>query len=238
MVANGRHDTSWDTEFLGPARELFSVTPLYPVEGNHELESPILDDLFYTAAPQGRGLTWAQQVGAVLLISIDGAKSYAPGTDNHAWLERTLAESDAKFIFLLSHYPSWGSNRYGGVDANGKPFDGKTQQGQVVLIPLLAKYDGTAMLTGHDHFYERSEPPDGVTAIICGGGGGRLDGRRDGWENVNPHSRAYASRHHYLIFDVRGDTCTMKAHALNGDLIDTRTWPARTPPTGHKEAQP
>jgi hypothetical protein len=229
MVANGRHDASWDREFLGPARELFAVTPLYPVEGNHELESPILPDLFYTAAPEGRGLTWAQQVGEVLLIAINGVKSYATGTDNYAWLERTLAASDAKFIFLFSHYPAFGSDRYAGVDASGKPIDGKTHQGRIILMPLLARYNATAMVGGHDHFYERSEPPGGVTAIICGGGGGRLSSRNGGWENVNPCSRAYASRHHYLLFDVDADTCTMKAFALNGELLDTRTWQARQP---------
>lgn len=227
MVANGRHDSSWDAEFLGPARELFAVTPLYPVEGNHEWESPILPDLFYTPAAEGRGLTWAQQVGDVLLIAINGQKDYGEDTANYAWLEATLAESDAKFIFLFSHYPSFGSNRYGGTNEAGVPMDAKTHQAQHVIMPLLAKYNATAMLTGHDHFYERSEPPVGVTAIICGGGGGRLEERRDGWETRNPTSQAYTSQHHYLMFDVVGDTCTMNAYALDGELIDSRTWQAR-----------
>jgi len=227
MVHDGRHDPQWDVQFLGPARKLLSAVPLYPVEGNHEMDSPILDDLFYTAAPGGRGLTWAQQIGPVLLIGIDGLADYNPGTDNHAWLETALAESNAKFVFLFSHYPSYGSNRWGSLDDDGKPIDPKTRQGQAVLMPLLAKHGGTAMVAGHDHFYERTELPSGVTAIICGGAGGTLDARHDGWEHSNPHSKAYAARHHYLLFDVNGDTCTMKAIALNGDVIDTRTWQAR-----------
>ena len=234
MVHNGRNDSEWDAQFLGPARNLLAVTPLYPVQGNHEMESPILDDLFYTAAPGGCGFVWAQQIGEVLLIAIDGLADYTPGTDNHAWLEKALAEADARFVFLFSHYPSYGSNRWGSLDDDGKPIDRKTRQGQTVLMPLLAKHGGTAMVTGHDHFYERTEPPSGVTAIICGGGGGTLDGRNGGWKHNNPHSKAYAARHHYLLFDVEGDSCTMKAIALNGEVIDTRTWQARPGPTGDR----
>lgn len=131
---------------------------------------------------------------------------------------------------MFSHFPSFGSNRYGGTNAAGVPLDAKTHQGQAILMPLLAKYNATAMVTGHDHFYERSEPLVGVTSIICGGGGGHLEERHDGWQTLNPSSQAYASRHHYLMFDIEGDTCTMNVYALNGELIDTRTWPARRTP--------
>ncbi len=228
MVSNGRDDAQWDAQFFGPARELFAVSPLYPVEGNHEMESPLLDDLFYTPATVGKGLTWAQQVGDVLFIAINGLEDYRPGTTNHIWLERKLETSEAKFIFLLSHYPGFGSNRYGGVNDDGSPMDIKTWQAQNVIMPLLARYNTTAMVTAHDHFYERSEPAElGVTAIISGGGGGGLEERNPDWQELNPDSQVWVAEHHYMLFDVEGDECTMTVYALDGRVIDTRTWTAR-----------
>ena len=33
----------------------------------------------------------------------------------------------------------------------------------------MKKYHATAFISGHDHDYERSEPPGGVTVIVSGG---------------------------------------------------------------------
>ena len=227
---HGRHDWEWDEQFLGPARDLLSRTPLYFTIGNHEKESPLLHELLTTPAPGGRGWNWSQQIGDVLLIGIVGHVRFEPGTNNYTWLEQTLAESDAKFIFLFTHYPAWSSIHFGTVNESGQPIDWVTHQGQAYIVPLLAKYGATAYVSGHDHYYERSEPPGGVTTIICGGAGGTLDDRDRGWQNSNPHSAAFASRHHYLLFDVAGETCTMTAIAMNGETIDTRTWQARPQP--------
>jgi predicted phosphodiesterase len=224
MVSNGRHDAQWDAQFFDAARELVAETPLYPVQGNHEMESPILDDLFYTPADRGRGLTWAQQIGDVQFISIFGLEDYSVGSENYAWVEKTLAESDAKFIFLLSHYPAWASGHAAKIDPDEDP---PAYQSRFVLMPLLARYDATALVAGHWHSYERSEPPEGVTSIVNGGGGGGLDKLAADREPTNPYSKAYAEAHHYLLFDVEGDTCTMQAIGLDGEVIDTRTWDAR-----------
>ena len=227
MVSNGRHDAQWDSQFFDSARELVGTTPLYPVEGNHEMESPILDDLLYTPAVNGEGLTWAQQIGDVQLIAINGLLDYSVGSDNYKWVEKTLAESDAKFVFLLSHYPAWASGQPAQPDPEVDPV---AYQARFVLMPLLARYDATAMVAGHWHSYERSEPADGVTSIVNGGGGGGLDKLDPDAEPTNPYTQAYAEAHHYLLFDVEGDTCTMQAIGLDGEVIDTTTWNARELP--------
>jgi len=227
MVSAGRNDWEWDTEHFGPARQLVSTVPYYPVIGNHEQEAPVMRELFYTSSPDGRGWNWAQQIGDVLLIGIVGHWPFSPDTDNHVWLAETLAESDAKFVFLFSHYPAWSSRRTGAVNEAGEPYDKVTYQGQTVLMPLLAEHDGTAFIAGHDHFYERSEPPGGVSAVITGGGGARVYGKREDAAQINPYSKVFAAELHYCVFEVAGDTCTMTVRTPDGRTIDTRTWQAR-----------
>ena len=227
MVTAGRNDWEWDTEHFGPASDLMASVPYYPVIGNHEQEAPVMRELFYTASDDGRDWNWTQQIGDVLLIGIVGHWSFAEGTDHRIWLEETLASSGAKFIFLFSHYPAWSSNRTGAVNDDGKPHDALTYQGQTVLMPLLAQYNATAFVAGHDHFYERSELPSGVSHIITGGGGAPIRTRPEHWQDNNPHSKVFASRYHYTVFDVEGDTCTMWVVADDGAELDRRVWSAR-----------
>ena len=230
MVTAGLNDWEWDEQFIGPSADLFREVPMYPVIGNHENAAPLYNELFHSPTPDGRGLNWSQTIGDVLLIGIVGHVSFAPDTDNYQWLERTLAESDAKFIFFFSHYPAWSSARNAHLDENGVPYDKITHQAQTIILPLLAEYGATAYMAGHDHFYERAEPPCGVTVVITGGAGAPLYDRPEDFEVNNPHSAMFAKELHYCLLEVNGDTCTMQVVTPEGEVIDTRTWQAREIP--------
>ena len=227
MVTAGRSDWEWDEQHSGPAKEMLATVPYYAVIGNHEEQAPVYPELFYTPTPDGRGQNWSQQVGDVLLIGIVGHTSFAPGTDNYKWLERTLAESEAKFIFLFSHYPAWSSRGTTALNEQGVPHDKITHQSRTILMPLLEKYHATAYVAGHHHYYERSEPPAGVTSIVTGGAGAPMSGRSQSDLTNNPHSKGVVSQLHYCLFEVSGDTCTMKVITPDGEVFDTRTWQAR-----------
>ena len=229
MVSDGLNDWEWDEQFIGPSGDLFREVPMYPVIGNHENSAPVYFELFHSPTPDGRGLNWSQTIGDVLLIGIVGYRSFAPETPNYKWLEAILAESDAKFIFFFNHYPAWSSKRNAHVNEQGNPYDKITHQAQTVILPLLAKYGATAYMAGHDHFYERSEPPSGVSVVIVGGAGAPMYGRGEGYEANNPHSVAFAVKLHYCLLEIDGDTCTMQVVTPEGEVIDTRTWQARQP---------
>jgi len=94
-------------------------------------------------------------------------------------------------------------------------------------MPLLKKYNATAMFAGHDHCYERSEPEEGVTMIISGGAGAPTYGKSKDAEKQNPYSKVFARQRHYCLLTVDGDVCTMKVFRPNGTMIDTRSWTAR-----------
>jgi hypothetical protein len=227
MVSNGSDDWQWDNEFFHPAAELLGKIPQYAVIGNHEKNAPLYNELFYTPSKDGRSRNWAQEIASVLLIGIDGRKDWSSGSANARWLEKTLKGSKAKFIFLASHYPAWTSAGHGKLDEAGKPRETAVRQGQQVIMPLLEKYDATAMIAGHDHIYERSEPPGGVTMIISGGAGAPLYRKSETAEKQNPYSKVFHSKLHYCLFRVRGDTCTMEARTPGHEVLDGRTWRAR-----------
>jgi hypothetical protein len=230
MVSHGRNDWEWDDHFVGACPKLVASVPMYPVMGNHEEKCPLYPQLFYTPGGDGTSLNWVQQIGPVLMIGIDGEGDWYENSPLAAWLEKTLSDSKAKFIFLYSHYPPYSGGLHGALEDDGEPYEWGARMGRKVILPLLAKHKATAMFTGHDHFYERSELPEGITQIISGGAGAPLRQETEEAGAQNPHAKAKAFELHFCLFEVDGDTCTMKALATDGRLLDKRTWKAREKP--------
>jgi hypothetical protein len=228
MVSRGRDEWQWEEHFFSPAREFFATIPHYPVIGNHEEKAPLYPLLFHTPGTDGLAKNWSQQIGDALLIGIEGRDDWSLDSENVRWLDGVLSNSRAGFIFLFSHYPAYTSGTHGELDPEtGRPVEYEVLAGQSVIVPLLRKYDATAMIVGHDHLYERSELPGGLTHIISGGAGAPLRGKSLYAAEQNPYSVKFASRLHYCVLEIKGDACTMRAVAVNGRTLDTRTWKAR-----------
>ena len=100
---------------------------------------------------------------------------------------------------------------------------------QKVIMPLLARYRATAMIAGHDHNYERNEPPpnQGVTSITSGGAGAPLRPKSNRAAAANPYSKVFSPVLHYCVFDVSDNVCEMKVYGLDGKVIDQKTFAAR-----------
>jgi hypothetical protein len=239
FVSHGRDERHWRELFWRPARSLLATTPTYAILGNHDNNAAIFGEIFHTPdGGEGRSSNWAQTIGDVLVVGIDGRRGFRDGTDNHAWLSRTLARSDARFIFLCSHYPPWSSAKHGANTAGGKAREWTAEQGRRIIMPLLRRHHATAMLTGHEHSYERNEPPGGVSHVTTAGGG--LGARRKSPKAAeqNPHSIAFSRKPHFCLFEVTAERCTMKAVATDGSVLDARVWPARVPPAPQASPMP
>ncbi len=220
LVQNGRDFNMWVDEFWKPAVSLSSTVPAFCVFGNHEENSSLFLKMFSTP---GNRKTWYQEIGPVLLVGADIYDLEGRTFPEYlAYIEGILSKSKAKFIFLLNHSPAWSSANHGGNEQSRE------------IFKLLEKYNGTAMLSGHEHCYERTEPGKGTSIIVSGGAGAPLYAQKN--IEKNPFSKVFFQEYNYLTFTVEGDTCTMKAIAL-GDKetfgkqppreIDSVTWQAR-----------
>jgi len=225
MVTNGRIDKMWDDEFCSPAADYLATIPFFSVIGNHEGNCPLFPKLFQSP-PENGTKNWSQQIGPVLIIGIDGEMNWSRDGKLAKWLESTLAKSKADYIFLGSHFPAWTSGGHG-VLKNGRPRERTIKQGQDVIMPLLKKYNATAMFAGHDHFYERSEPEGGVTVFVTGGAGAPLRDKAKNAAKQNPYSKAFEKRLHYCLVTVGEESCTLEALTPEGEVLDTRTWKPR-----------
>jgi len=235
MVQNGKYNYQWLEQLFRPAPQFFATIPQYVAIGNHERE----DRLFYQIlqGPTNR-YRWSQQIGEVLVIIINGTKEWKTGSDNMQWLEKQLRHSRAKFIFLCSHYPAWSLGTHTRLNKAGRARETTVYHARKYIMPLLKKYRATAMFAGHDHFYERSESPDGVTMILTGGAGAPIRTKYNPgnltseqlekfWQKQNPYSKVWVAKYHFCLITVDGDQCTMQAITPTGEVIDNITWQAR-----------
>lgn len=227
MVTSGTRDWEWDTQFWLPGRVLLEDLPFYPVIGNHEANAPLFDRIYLGPGDDGGVRNWSQELNGVLLIGIDGAQDWSPGSANVSWLEETLSASRASFVFLFGHYPGFSSAPHGRLDESGVPIERPSKEARETVLPLLTRYGATAMIAGHDHVYERSELPGGVTAVTCGGGGAPLYRRTEDAARQNPHSKLFSRQHHFCALEVNRYTAALRAVASDGELIDSRTWQPR-----------
>ncbi len=139
------------------------------------------------------------------------------GSDLTKWLENILAKSKAKFSFLANRYPAWTSGPHGRLGKDDRPAGKPARFAHDVLIPLLKKYNATAMFAGHDHIY-RKDVVDDIPCFVTGGGGAEI-GSGEG------------SFHHFMYVSVKGEQVNF-AVVKTGGVVSEEIVTGQTITTG------
>ncbi|MEX2381933.1 MAG: metallophosphoesterase, partial [Opitutales bacterium] len=216
LCSHGREDAAWDDDFFRPAGRLLRNRPTLAIRGNHEEAAPLFDWMFPT--PSGIP-NWTLRTGPVTLIGVDGALDWREGGGNHVWLHQQLKAARTPFVFLINHYPAYASASHGRLAEDGLPLEDALRACRESIFPLAVQHGVTAMFHGHEHGYERSLLPGGVTAIICAGGGGRIYAARND-PRQNPFAVCRKPEHHFGLLRVEPESCCWSAVSLSGDLLD------------------
>ena len=216
LTGNGSSYGRWDREFFGPAQELLSGVPVYPVLGNHEHNSDNYFDLF---ALPGNERFYSVEFGPAHILFLDSNWPMKPGSEQYLWLARELAGSTAPWKFAVCHHAPFTSGPHGKARRDGTPKEAPIRELQEYVVPLLAQHGVAMVFAGHDHLYERSEK-GGITYITTGGGGGPLhDPERSGKQN--PYSEMVKSgKYHYCVVEVDREKVRVSAVAVDGSVID------------------
>jgi len=173
------------------AAVLDSGADLYAIAGNHD---GLADDggLAQLQAMGMPGMWWSEQIGDVLLVGLDSNQIDNP--EQLAWLEETLARSDAPWKIVAVHESPYSAG-----------YQGSNHQVRDVFSPLFARYGVQLVLSGHDHDYQRSVPIDGVTYVVSGGGAGT---RRTGKQEFTAYSAGVAN---FVDLNVYPDHLLLRA---------------------------
>ncbi|MCE5327681.1 MAG: metallophosphoesterase [Planctomycetaceae bacterium] len=221
-------DGAWDGMMFKSCAPLVATVPLYAVRGCEEGggPNPVFAGMIYSPTPDGSGRNWAQVFGDLLLIGLDedAITDWSAGKGGMVWLESVLKASREKFIIVVSHYPGYGSGQ-----GCRPPLSGITLQVREHVMPLLAKYKVTAMISSFSHGYERSEPTGdkGVTNISIAAAGTAQFKASNRSKSNNPFHVTWANGLLYTVWQVKDGKLTMRALRASGAEIEKKTFEAR-----------
>ena len=132
-----------------------------------------------------------------------------PKPEQIAWLEKELLNSGEAWKIPYFHHPLYSSGKT----------HGSHPELREVLEPMFLKQGVTVVFTGHDHFYERIKPQQGITHFVAGSGGKLRRG------NVNRSSpltaRAFDTDQVFLGVEIDGDQLFFNAISRTGAIIDS-----------------
>lgn len=136
-------------------------------------------------------------------------ESTYPDRAQIAWIEKELASSNEVWKIPFFHHPLYSS---GGRH-------GSNTQLREVLEPLFVKHNVSVVMTGHDHFYERIKPQEGIVYFVVGAGG-QL--RRGDLRNGSPLTASgNDTERSFLVLEVAGDEMHFNAVSSTGEIIDS-----------------
>jgi hypothetical protein len=124
-----------------------------------------------------------------------------------AWLDNVMRRSSARWKIPVFHRPIYTSGRYA---VPARIF-------RSLLEPVFLTHDVKLALSGHEHFYQRTPPQQGITYFISGGAGSLRE--RDIRRNALV-AAGFDIDYHFMLFEVTRDRLFYQAVSRTGHSVD------------------
>jgi calcineurin-like phosphoesterase family protein/purple acid phosphatase-like protein len=213
-----------------PLGELMHRLAFWPTLGNHDYGDEERRPSRGTAAAYLRNFVLPQHPGRERFYSfryanadflaIDSERSsFAPGSRQYRWIDRTLSRSRACWKIPYFHHPVY-------PEYVRPPASDRVRQAELVrwLVPLFERHGVKLVLTAHEHNYVRSKPvlsgrPDsrGIVYVVAGGGGAALDPLP---ANASRVTAVRGRFFHHLLVSVNGRRARVEAIDTSGRVRD------------------
>jgi hypothetical protein len=132
------------------------------------------------------------------------------------WLRNELATGE-DWIIPYFHHPLYSSGKQHGSNSDLRK----------VLEPLFLKSNVTVVFAGHDHFYERTKPQQGITHFVVGSTGALRPGNMDKKSGLT--AAGFESDLAFLAVEIDGDQLYFNAISRTGTVVDSGVIERRRP---------
>lgn len=195
----------YERKFAIPYKPLLSAgVKFYASLGNHDN----LEQRFYEHFNMGgeRYYSFKAPKQDVRFFALES--SYLDG-DQTRWIESELRKSGEKWKIAFMHHPPYSSgDKHGSDEAIRK-----------TLEPLFIKHNVSAVFTGHDHFYERVKPQNGIAYFVVGSAG-KL--RRGNITRNSPlTAKGFDTDLAFLVAEIKDDEMHFNVISRAGRVVDS-----------------
>jgi predicted MPP superfamily phosphohydrolase len=132
-----------------------------------------------------------------------------PEPEQIAWFEKELKESNSEWKIPYFHHPPYSSGDRHGSDTRLRE----------VLEPLFVRYNVSVVLSGHDHFYERIKPQNGIVYFVVGSGGQLRKGNIDKSSGLTAAGNDQDQS--FMVAEINGDEMWFNAVSRTGQVFDS-----------------
>jgi predicted MPP superfamily phosphohydrolase len=198
----GEKAKDYDKKFESVYRELLDAkVKFYASLGNHDTANQRLYEHFnmngkeYYSFKKGKVAFWALNSNYM---------------DQHQikWLEEDLSKNNSDWKISFFHHPLYSSGKAHGPDESLRK----------VLEPILLKHGVSIVFAGHEHFYERIKPQQGIYHFISGAGG-KL---RAGDVKVSRITeKSFDQDLHFMLIEITDDELHFQVISRNGKTVDS-----------------
>jgi hypothetical protein len=129
------------------------------------------------------------------------------------WLEDELAKDTSEWKITFHHHPPYSSGGKHGSDTALRK----------VVEPIFVKYGVNAVLTGHDHFYERIKPQKGIYYFVSGAGGKLRAG--DVKDNSPLTEKFFDRDMSFMLVEVVDNQLHFQVLSRTGETVDAGVLP-------------
>lgn len=131
------------------------------------------------------------------------------------WLQKELESSDKKWKISYFHHPIYSSG-----ERHGSEMDLRA-----LIEPLFLKNGVDVVFAGHEHFYERLKPQQGIFYFVQGGAAKLRRGNiRD---NSQMTAKGFDTDNSFTIVEIDGDRMFFETISRRGAVVDSGAIPRR-----------
>ncbi|MFI5398254.1 MAG: metallophosphoesterase family protein [Candidatus Binatia bacterium] len=220
FVHRGLEEPYWDSDYFHyngykSTSECLKTTPVIGSVGNHECYTtgPVFHykaDIFRKYWPYIFYTTpsyyYSFDYGPVHFIILDVYTSeYKPGSAQYDWLTQELGQSSKPWTIVMFHYPPYDAGA-GASEVEGPDGYANTDDIRNYLCPLFEQYGVKLVLSGHRHYYARSEvpltadPSRKIRYLVLGGGGAPLSVP----DGISGYVVVAKSEYHFARMEIAG----------------------------------
>jgi hypothetical protein len=248
VIYGGFTDATADTRFFDYYQAQLRSTPWFLSVGNHDLNccggtpdnntnswavrAANFQNTFYlpTNSATGTEHFYSFDHGDVHFVALFNPwfTAYVPtaASDQFQWLTNDLAASSKPWKMLFCHMPVANSGSHASADYDSNRVLDRVEF-MNLLLPVAQQYGVQVIFSGHEHNFERFAPTNGFHSVVSGGGGTGLYALS---ASPHPASAQFWSTNHCSIVSVDGDTMTVQALGLTGQVFDSLTVQKALPP--------
>jgi 3',5'-cyclic AMP phosphodiesterase CpdA len=125
------------------------------------------------------------------------------------WIEEQMSVDTSDWKIVFFHHPPYSSG--------GK--HGSEEELRKVVEPIFLKYGVNAVFAGHEHFYERIKPQQGIYYFISGAGGKLREG--DVKKNSPLTEKAFDKDMSFMLLEIAGGEMHFQVISRTGETVDS-----------------